>query len=124
MDLALNNLQGLICHKTQQTKPNQLERNYETSMLMFVCVLWHISLCRLFNDKSMFIQINSSFQAIQFRISTQFTTISAIDRTLSDATNPGKSGPGSNGNEGVLHISQIFNAGTSLSDGLMSYPGH
>ena len=24
MDLALNNLEGLICHKTQQTKPNQL----------------------------------------------------------------------------------------------------
>ena len=23
MDLALNNLQGLICHKTKQTKPNQ-----------------------------------------------------------------------------------------------------
>ena len=23
MDLALNNLQMLICHKTQQTKPNQ-----------------------------------------------------------------------------------------------------
>ena len=23
MDLALNNLQGLICHKIQQTKPNQ-----------------------------------------------------------------------------------------------------
>ena len=23
MDLALNNLQRLICHKTQQTKPNQ-----------------------------------------------------------------------------------------------------
>ena len=23
MDLALNNLQKLICHKTQQTKPNQ-----------------------------------------------------------------------------------------------------
>ena len=22
MDLALNNLQGLICHKTQQTKPS------------------------------------------------------------------------------------------------------
>ena len=22
MDLALNNLQGLICHKTKQTKPN------------------------------------------------------------------------------------------------------
>ena len=25
MDLALNNLQRLICHKTQQTKPNQTE---------------------------------------------------------------------------------------------------
>ena len=25
MDLALNNLQGLICHKTQQTKPNHFE---------------------------------------------------------------------------------------------------
>ena len=24
MDLALNNLQGLICHKTQQTKPNTI----------------------------------------------------------------------------------------------------
>ena len=23
MDLALNNLQRVICHKTQQTKPNQ-----------------------------------------------------------------------------------------------------
>ena len=23
MDLALNNLQELICHKTKQTKPNQ-----------------------------------------------------------------------------------------------------
>ena len=25
MDLALNYLQMLICHKTQQTKPNQLQ---------------------------------------------------------------------------------------------------
>ena len=27
MDLALNNLQRLICHKTQQTKPNQTKPN-------------------------------------------------------------------------------------------------
>ena len=27
MDLALNNLQRLICHKTQQTKPNQETNN-------------------------------------------------------------------------------------------------
>ena len=25
MDLALNNLQRLICHKTHQTKPNQIK---------------------------------------------------------------------------------------------------
>ena len=31
MDLALNNLQRLICHKTQQTKPNQTK--LETSKL-------------------------------------------------------------------------------------------
>ena len=28
MDLVLNNLQRLICHKTQQTKPNQTKPNY------------------------------------------------------------------------------------------------
>ena len=50
MDLALNNLQRLICHKTQQTKPNQLihgsntrERDrerwgVEESICVFVCV--------------------------------------------------------------------------------------
>ena len=27
---------------------------------LFVCVLWHIKLCRLFNEKSIFIHINSS----------------------------------------------------------------
>ena len=27
MDLALNNLQRLICHKTHQTKPNQTLNN-------------------------------------------------------------------------------------------------
>ena len=30
MDLALNNLQRLICHKTQQTKPNQIKLNLTT----------------------------------------------------------------------------------------------
>ena len=44
---------------------------------------------------------------------------------LSGATTPGQSGPGSDGNEGVLHIPQIFStAGTSPSDCLVSYPGH
>ena len=45
---------------------------------------------------------------------------------LSGATTPGQSGPGSNGNEGVLRIPQITPAllGTSPSDSLVSYPGH
>ena len=41
-----------------------------------------------------------------FRISTQFSSTWLIDRTLSGATTPGLSWPGSNGNEGVLCIPQ------------------
>ena len=38
---------------------------------------------------------------------------------------PGQSGPGSNGNEGVLRIPQGPSiTGTSPSDCLVSYPGH
>ena len=46
-------------------------------------------------------------------------------RALSSATTPGQSGPGSDGNEGVLRIPQSSStAGTSPSDCLVSYPGH
>ena len=41
-----------------------------------------------------------------------------IDRTLSGATTPGKSEPGSNDNEGVLYIPQIYMAGASPPDSL------
>ena len=47
-----------------------------------------------------------------------------IDMTLSGCTNLGKSWPGSNGNEGVLWIPQIFKSGPSPSACLMSCPGH
>ena len=50
-----------------------------------------------------------------------FCSIWPIDRILSGASTPGESGPGGNGNEGVLHIPQISKNGASLSDGLMSY---
>ena len=44
---------------------------------------------------------------------------------LSGATTPGKSGPGSDGNEGVLRIPLSSSiAGTSPSDFLVSYTGH
>ena len=36
----------------------------------------------------------------------QFSSIQPIDRILSGATILDNSGPGNNGNEGVLHISQ------------------
>ena len=48
-----------------------------------------------------------------------------IDRTLSDATIPGQSEPGSDGNQEVFCIHQSFCiSGASLSDWLMSYAGH
>ena len=60
------------------------------------------------------------FQVIQFSISTQFSSIWPIDRTLSGATTPSQRGHGSNGNEGVLRIPQSSStAGTSLSDCLV-----
>ena len=44
---------------------------------------------------------------------------------LSGAINPSQSGPGSNGNEGVLHILQSSSiTRTSSSDCLVSYPEH
>ena len=44
---------------------------------------------------------------------------------LSDATTPGQSGPGSDGNKGVLHIPQSFSiTGASSSDCFVTYPGH
>ena len=44
---------------------------------------------------------------------------------LSGATTLGQSGPGSNGNEGVLRIPQSPSiTGTSPSDCLVSYPEH
>ena len=54
-----------------------------------------------------------------------FSFIWPIDKTLLGATTPGQSGPGSNGNEEVLHIPQSFSiTKTSPSDCLVSYPGH
>ena len=52
----------------------------------------------------------------------QFSSIEPIDRALSGTTIPGQSGPGINGNEGVLCILQSSSiTGTSLSDCLVSY---
>ena len=48
-----------------------------------------------------------------------------LDRALSGATTADQSGPGGDGNEGVLHIPQSFRiTGISPSDYLVSYTGH
>ena len=51
---------------------------------------------------------------MQFKMSTQFSSIWTIDRTLSCATTPNQSGPGSDVSERVLHIPQSYSiTGTS-----------
>ena len=48
-----------------------------------------------------------------------------MEKSQSVATTPGQSGPGSEGNEGVLRIPQSFSiTGVSLSDRLVSYAGY
>ena len=64
------------------------------------------------------------FQTIQFSI-TQLSSIWPINRILSGATTLGKSGPGIDGNKGVLHIPQSSSiSGASGSHCLVSYLGH
>ena len=52
------------------------------------------------------------------------SSIWPIDRTLSSASTPSQSGPGSDGNEGVLRISQSSKTEVSPSICFMSYSGH
>ena len=68
------------------------------------------------------LNVETVFKAIQFSIRTQFSYIQPRDRTISGATTPGQSGPGSSGNEEVLCIPQSSSiTGTSPSNCLVSY---
>ena len=64
------------------------------------------------------------FQTIQFGISTKFSSIPPIDRTLSGATSPGQSGPGSDGNRVIRILQSSSTTGVSPSDCFVSNPGH
>ena len=44
------------------------------------------------------------FQAIQFSIRRLFCFIWPIDKTISSVTTPEQNGPGSDGNEAVIHM--------------------
>ena len=80
------------------------------------------------HQSSVYIKLNDQtvlFQAIQFSVSKQFSSIWPIDRILSGATPPGSSGPRSNSNIGVLRIPQSSSiTEASPSHCLVSYPGH
>ena len=94
-------------------------------MIWFGLVLWHINHCKLFNAKSIVIHINSSISNNSvFHTNMQLSSIWTIDRTLSDATTQGQSGPVNNGNKGVLHINQSSSITGASPSCLMSYPGH
>ena len=71
----------------------------------FGLVLWHVNHCRIFNAKSIFIHTDL-FQTIQVSISTLFSSIWSIVRTVPSTTTPGQNRPGNNGNERVLRIPQ------------------
>ena len=58
-------------------------------------------------------------------------SICPIDRTLSGATTPGQSGPGSDGNDGVLHFPQsssitglVWFGLVSLFNGISTFVGY
>ena len=53
-----------------------------------------------------------------------YSSIWPIDGTLTGTINRSQSGPGSNGNQGVLNYPLSSRAETSPSDCFMSYPGH
>ena len=76
--------------------------------LLFQTILFSIQKSSIANN---LFKINTSlkfktvqFQAIQFSISTQFSSNWPIDKTLSGATTPGQSGPGNYGIEEELCI--------------------
>ena len=65
------------------------------------------------------------FQAIQFNITTLFSSIGSIDRTLAGVTSPARVDLGAMAIKEVLRIPQSFSiTGASSPDCLVSYPGH
>ena len=63
-------------------------------------------------------------QWFQVLLSNTYNSTWPIDGSQIGTTIPGQRWPGSNGSEGVFHISQSSGTGASPSDGLVSYLGH
>ena len=89
-------------------------------------------ICIHLNEPAHFLHTVKWFQVLLYSTNNLksvicFRTVCSIwliDRTLSGASTPGQSGPGSNSNEGVLHFPQIWKAEASPSDCFVSLSGH
>ena len=89
--------------------------------VLFQTIQFSISIVFVYKQ----LNVRTSSISVQFSISTHIGSIWPINRALSGASTLGQSGPGSNGNEGVLCIPQSSSIiRTSTSDCLVSYPGH
>ena len=85
----------------------------------FIASTISVSKIVLFKTIQFSIQKQFPFKQL-FSINTQFTSILPIDRSLSNTTAPGLSGPKTDGNERLLSFSRIFSlTGTSPSDCLL-----
>ena len=84
-------------------------------------VLWHINYCWLFKAKSILHILTVQLKTIQFYIHTLFSSIWPIDRTLSVASTPGQSEPGSNGNGVLCNPQSSIITGKSPLDCLVLY---
>ena len=94
-----------------------------TGVSIWFGLIWFYSISTivgyLMSNPYLYIQI-VLFQTILFSIRMQFSSIWPIDRALSGL---GQSGPGSDGNKGVLCIPQSSSiTGVSPLDSLVSYP--
>ena len=107
--------------------------NHFCTYILNIYRIWkHILSITFLNELSSFLHTVKWFQVLLYNSynSTSVICLHAvcsilpIDRTLSSATLPGQCRPGSNGNEGVLHIHQKSKARALPSNGLMTYPGH
>ena len=143
MDLALNDLQRLICHKTQTNK--QTNKIYwihmickyvllitflnEPKLILWYTVKWFQVLLCITNNSSkyqlfVYTQLNNPtvlFQTIQFSISHLFAlSLNVKEFCLTLATTESQSGPGSDGNEDPIPRSSSI-TGVSPLDGFCQY---
>ena len=134
----MNTIHSFICKELNGSKFYNLRL-----ISLFIClymvkwlrVLLYITNNSMKHQLFVYIQLNDQtvlFLTIQFNLSHLFalslnlkSSTRLIDRTLSGSTTLGQSGPGSNSNEGVLHIPQWSSITGALPlNCLMSYLRH